>query len=389
MKRFRYTDASANSVGWKSDDGKTDTNGTKIEDTFYFKTTEDMRQGMQSLLRNPNAEAGDLESEKNHITSTGTGPTVGVDSSGKFTVSNPDTDANIQYDLSISVDSLRDAKTTENIKFTQTMQALSGSLPTGSSGVRQSQSLNVPVHSSSIDIFDSLGTKHTVKIDFRKESFDPTTGSTWKTMITVPEPGIINIAGGTTGVPKNIIEGQVSFNSDGSLSTFTPPSITFTGNNGSAANQTINLAVGTANAFDGITSFDSKSTTSGISQDGYTGGDLVGIRIDQSGTLVGSFSNGRSFGLAQISMAKFANNEGLATQGGNLYTQSANSGNPIIGTAASGGRGFIQASSLEGSNVDLSQSLTQLIVIQRGYQANGKTITTSDQLLQTLIGLKQ
>ncbi|NPA66944.1 MAG: flagellar hook-basal body complex protein, partial [Epsilonproteobacteria bacterium] len=133
----------------------------------------------------------------------------------------------------------------------------------------------------------------------------------------------------------------------------------------------------------------SKSTTSGISQDGYTGGDLVGIRIDQSGTLVGSFSNGRSFGLAQISMAKFANNEGLATEGGNLFSQSANSGDPIIGTAASGGRGFIQASALEASNVDLSRSLTQLIIIQRGYQANGKTITTSDQLLQTLIGLKQ
>jgi len=389
MKKFRYTDASTNSVGWKSDDGKTDNNGKKIEDTYYFKTTEDMRQGMQTLLRNPNAAAEDLQNEKNHVSYKGTGPTVGVDSSGKFTVSNPDDDTNIQYDLTIGVDSIRDANTTDNIKFTQTMQALSGSLPSGSTGVRQTQGLNVPVHSSSIDIFDSLGTKHTVKIDFRKESYNPTTGSTWKTMISVPEPGVINIAGGTTGIPKNIIEGQVSFNADGSLSTFTPPSITFTGNNGSAANQTINLAVGTANAFDGLTSFDSKSTTSGISQDGFTGGDLVGIRIDQSGTLVGSFSNGRSFGLAQISMAKFANNEGLATQGGNLYTQSANSGNPIIGTAASGGRGFIQASALEGSNVDLSQSLTQLIVIQRGYQANGKTITTSDQLLQTLIGLKQ
>ena len=208
-------------------------------------------------------------------------------------------------------------------------------------------------------------------------------------MITVPEPGVINSGGGATGLPTNMIEGQITFNTDGSLSTFNPPSITYTGNNGSEPNQTVNLLVGTSNAFDGITSFDSKSTTSGISQDGYTGGDLVGIRIDQSGTLVGSFSNGRSFGLAQVSMAKFANNEGLVTEGGNLFTQSANSGDPIIGTAATGGRGFIQSSALEASNVDLSRSLTQLIIIQRGYQANGKTITTSDTLLETLIGLKR
>jgi len=378
MKEYRYTDGSVNGVGWDAQ-----------EDIYYFTTTEDLREGMQGLLRNPELNSGDLLNKKNHISADGTGPTVSVDSSGKFTIANPDNDPNISYDLNINVDAISDAGTTENTRFTQTMQALTGALPSGSAGTRQSQSMNVPVHSSSIDIFDSLGTKHTVKIDFRKADYNPTTGSSWKTMITVPEPGEINVAGGTTGIPSNMIEGEVSFNADGSLSTFTPPSITFTSNTGSAPNQTINFGVGTSNAFDGITSFDSKSTTSGISQDGYTGGDLVGIRIDQSGTLVGSFSNGRSFGLAQISMAKFANNEGLATDGGNLYTQSANSGDPIIGTAASGGRGFIQSSALEGSNVDLSQSLTQLIVIQRGYQANGKTITTSDQLLETLIGLKR
>ena len=378
MKKFRYTDGSVNAVGWSSD-----------ESTYYFKTTEDLRQGMQTLLRNPNSGGTDLINNTNHIGADGTGPRVEIDSTGKFNIYNPDDDPTIKYDLNIAVDGITDASTTENIRFAQTMQALSGSLPSGSSGVRQSQSLNVPTHSSSIDIYDSLGTKHTVKIDFRKESFNPLTGSTWKVMISVPEPGVINVAGGATGIPTNMIEGQVTFNTDGSLSTFTPPSITFTGNNGSAPNQTINLRVGTTNAFDGLTSFDSKSTTSGISQDGYTGGDLVGIRIDQSGTLVGSFSNGRSFGLAQVAMAKFANNEGLATEGGNLFTQTANSGDPIIGTAATGGRGFIQSSALEASNVDLSRALTQLIIIQRGYQANGKTITTSDQLLQTLIGLKQ
>jgi flagellar hook protein FlgE len=167
-----------------------------------------------------------------------------------------------------------------------------------------------------------------------------------------------------------------------------PTTIAFSANNGSAPEQQVSLNFGSTNAFDGMTSFDALSSTSGISQDGFTGGDLVGIRIDQSGTLVGSFSNGRSFGLAQIGMAKFTNNEGLATEGGNIFIQTANSGDPIIGTAATSGRGFIQSAALEASNVDLSRALTQLIIIQRGFQANGKTITTSDQLLQTLIGLK-
>jgi flagellar hook protein FlgE len=202
--------------------------------------------------------------------------------------------------------------------------------------------------------------------------------------IKVPEPGDIG------GSPvKNVVEGAVVFGSDGALSTYTPTSITYTANNGSAPNQTIQLDLGTPNKFDGLTSFDNPSNTSGISQDGFTGGDLDGIRIDQTGTLIGSFTNGRSFGLAQLAMAKFTNNVGLESDGGNLFVQTANSGDPVIGQAATGGRGFVQSSSLEMSNVDLSRSLTQLIVVQRGFQANSKTITTSDQMLNTLLQLKQ
>ncbi|MFA7501273.1 MAG: flagellar hook-basal body complex protein, partial [Sulfurimonas sp.] len=243
---------------------------------------------------------------------------------------------------------------------------------------------NAATHSASIDIFDSLGSKHTLRTEFRKVSVDASTGSTWDMKISVPEPATIDSI-----LPYNEKKGFVRFNSDGSLSTYNPPNVSFTANNGSASNQQVAIKLGTSNSFDGMTSFDSASSTSGISQDGFTGGDLVGIRIDQSGTLVGSFSNGRSFGLAQIGMAKFTNNEGLSTEGGNVFIQTANSGDPIIGTAATAGRGFMQAAALEASNVDLSRSLTQLIIIQRGYQANGKTITTSDTLLETLIGLKR
>ena len=313
---------------------------------------------------------------------------VKVNAQGKIEIKNPGSSTDGDYDINLKVtgltaDSVVGGGITENTRFTKNMEALNAVLPAGSTGTAFSQSFNAATHSSSIDIFDSLGSKHTLRMEFRKTALDITTGSTWDMVVTVPEPATID-----TVAPTNEKSGSIRFNNNGSLATYNPPNISFSGNNGSAPSQQVNLSFGTANGFDGMTSFDNKSSTSGISQDGFTGGDLVGIRIDQSGTLVGSFSNGRSFGLAQIAMAKFTNNEGLSTEGGSVYIQTANSGDPIIGTAATAGRGFIQSSALEASNVDLSRALTQLIIVQRGFQANGKTITTSDQLLQTLIGLK-
>jgi len=330
-----------------------------------FKTIADLRQAMEDQA---NATPG------------ASGVTISVNEQGKLELENSNT---ASVDLNLKITAFSGGGITDNTRFTRNMEAMNSVLAAGTAGKAFSQSFNAATHSSSIDIFDSLGSKHTLRMEFRKTALDTTTGSTWAMTITVPEPATID-----TIAPTFEKTGSIRFNNDGSLSTYNPPNISFSGNNGSAPDQQVNLSFGTANGFDGMTSFDSRSSTSGISQDGYTGGDLVGIRIDQSGTLVGSFSNGRSFGLAQIGMAKFTNNEGLSTEGGNVYIQTANSGDPIIGTAATAGRGFIQSSALEASNVDLSRALTQLIIIQRGFQANGKTITTSDQLLQTLIGLK-
>ncbi|MCW8894559.1 MAG: flagellar hook protein FlgE [Sulfurimonas sp.] len=315
---------------------------------------------------------------------------ISVNEQGKLEISN-EAAAGLpadDYDINLAITGITSSNTpgapAENQRFTRNMEALNSVLTAGSTAKAFSQSFNAATHSSSIDIFDSLGSKHTLRMEFRKTDVDIATGTTWDMKISVPPPATI---GGTPVASEQT--GQITFNSDGSLSGFNPPNISFTGNNGSAAEQQVSLNFGTGGLFDGMTSFDSRSSTSGISQDGFTGGDLVGIRIDQSGTVVGSFSNGRSFGLAQVGMAKFTNNEGLTTEGGSVYVQTANSGDPIIGSAATSGRGFIQSSALEASNVDLSRSLTQLIIIQRGYQANGKTITTSDTLLETLIGLKR
>jgi flagellar hook protein FlgE len=336
-----------------------------VNDTYYFNSAADLRGALQTFSQ---------------ITSAGS--TVEVNDQGKFVLRNTAGSA-----LAVEIDPIVDANTIENARFTEAFATMAGALPVGTS-VKQSQPINTATHATSIDVYDSLGGKHTVSINFRKDSVNTTTGFTdWRYNVTVPVPGSLS---GAIAPNLNILDGGIiTFDSNGALSTYNIPSIDFSPNNGAAANQQVNLNFGTLGAYDGITSFDNDSGTSGISQDGYPGGDLVGIRIDQSGTLVGSFTNGRSFGLAQIGMAKFSNNEGLVSDGGNVYLQSANSGDPIIGTAATAGRGFMQSSALEASNVDLSKSLTQLIIIQRGYQANGKTITTSDTLLETLIGLKR
>ncbi len=359
VKEFRFT----------TDTTKVDTSDSNNDNKYYFNTTEDLRAALQNAAQKVSSSAK-----------------VTVNNEGKYQIDNSDSTGS---DLNISVEGISDANTDENTLFTTTMRSMAGELTAGSSGIKISQVINAATHASSIDIFDSLGTKHTVRIEFRKEQYikdnnGTKVGTQWHMQISVPEPGDIG------GSPiKNIVEGSIIFGSNGALSTYTPTSITYTANNGSEPNQTIQLDMGVPNKFNGITSFDNPSNTSGISQDGYTGGDLDGIRIDQTGTLVGSFTNGRSFGLAQIAMAKFTNNIGLESDGGNLFVQTANSGDPVIGQPASGGRGFVQASALEMSNVDLSRSLTQLIVVQRGFQANSKTITTSDQMLNTLLQLKQ
>ncbi len=267
----------------------------------------------------------------------------------------------------------------DNKLFTDAFSTINGTVASG--GITATQPIDAAVHITSMDIFDSLGAKHTITLYFRKyhTSESPTDPTTWKWYAEVPPPATI----------ENPAYGDVKFNPDGSLKGVNPPSLIFNPNNGANPGQAIRLDFGSINGFDGITSFEAPSSTSGQTQDGYPGGDLEQLVVDQTGTIIGVFTNGRSYSLAQVALAKFVNNEGLMNEGGTLFAASPNSGEPIIGTAGTGGRGSIQPSSLEMSNVDLSRSLTELIVIQRGFQANSKTITTSDQMLNTLLQLKQ
>lgn len=148
----------------------------------------------------------------------------------------------------------------------------------------------------------------------------------------------------------------------------------------------IALELGGANA---ITQYGELSTVAVLSQNGSAAGSLQSFSVSQEGLIVGSYSNGRTRAIGQIALASFANPEGLEKVGGSNYRVTMNSGLAQLGTAGAGGRGLMSSGTLEMSNVDLAQEFTNLIVAQRGFQANSRVVTTSDELLQEVVNLKR
>ncbi len=252
-------------------------------------------------------------------------------------------------------------------------------------------------HQSDITIYDSTGTPHQLRATFAR-----TEVNTWEMNLDVPTAtaGSINASAGAAGAGTGTTLTLV-FNDNGSLTSVGDgtntdtegelvPNITFTyAGTAGEVTQTINLAIGEVGIPNGITQFESPSTTKAISQDGYTMGMLDGFSIDDSGTITGIYSNGNRRSLAQVGLAKFANAGGLEKSGNSMFSESNNSGAANIGVAGGAGLGSIRAGALEMSNVDLSEQFTDMIITQRGFQANARTITTADQLLQEIIGLKR
>ena len=138
-----------------------------------------------------------------------------------------------------------------------------------------------------------------------------------------------------------------------------------------------------------ITQFSAASATSSSFQDGYGAGTLRDMTVDQNGIVSGTFTNGQVIALAQIAISSFNNMNGLVQTGNNHWGQSLASGSPTIGLANQGGRGGVLGSNLELSNVDVAGEFTKLILSQRGYEANSKIVTTTDQLMQVTLNLKQ
>lgn len=368
-------------------------------DARTFRTTEDLRELLQRDARygvdydgSGTFAAADINQAVKVV----------VTENGNFAISNAKEDSTIppnaiagttqttnpkNMSFNITAYTNKEGTVSKNDAFTAMFKAFDGPLVVGGS-IKESEQFKLSAFSAGLEIYDSLGSKHTLEVQFVKQSTTQDGGNEWQMIIRVPEPAEIN----TTGEgPNNIIVGTARFNNDGSLANYTPKTINFSPNNGAAPNQQIKLSFGTSGSNDGLVSSNSASTLTGQATDGYTSGNLKpdAIRVDDKGNILGEFTNGKTFAVAKIAMASVANNSGLEEIGGNLFKVTANSGNIVVGEAGTGGRGEMKTSALEMSNVDLSRSLTELIIIQRGYQANSKTISTSDQMLQTLIQLKQ
>ncbi len=252
--------------------------------------------------------------------------------------------------------------------------ALSGAL-----GFNQTQAATDVTHEASIHVFDSLGHSHELTLQFTKDNDTPNRW-TWQAST---DAGIV-MGGGT---------GFVTFNGDGSLESFgtddggplqIDPS---TGANGPIS---IDFDPGTLGAIDGITGFARSSTTAIVDQDGHTMGTLESVAVDADGVVTGVFTNGTSRALAQVALASFKNPGGLLREGGDGWMVSANSGEPVIRRpGTSGDVGTISPGTLEMSNVDIAQEFTNMIVAQRGFQANARTISTSDEMLVDLVNIKR
>lgn len=374
----------------------------KNSDARTFRTTEDLRELLQRDARYGVDYDGD-GSKTYDADDINQAVKVVVTENGNFAISNANETSTIpanagagntqvttnpkNMSFNITAYSNKQGTVSTNDAFAKIFKAFDGVLTVGGQ-IKESEQLKLSAFSAGLEIYDSLGSKHTLEVQFVKQSTTQDGGNEWQMIIRVPEPAEIN----TTGEgPTNIIVGTARFNNDGSLASYTPKTINFSPNNGAAPNQQIKLSFGTSGSNDGLVSSNSASTLTGQATDGYTSGNLKpdAIRVDDKGNILGEFTNGKTFAVAKIAMASVANNSGLEEIGGNLFKVTANSGAIVVGEAGTGGRGEMKTSALEMSNVDLSRSLTELIIIQRGYQANSKTISTSDQMLQTLIQLKQ
>ena len=140
--------------------------------------------------------------------------------------------------------------------------------------------------------------------------------------------------------------------------------------------------------FTNTTQFGSTFSVNKLDQDGYTSGRLSGFGVGPDGTVTGRYTNGQSAVLGQVVLAAFANPNGLKPMGGNLWTETAESGSPMVGAPESGNLGALQSNAVEDSNVDLTAELVNMITAQRNYQANAQTIKTQDQVMQTLVNLR-
>ncbi len=222
-------------------------------------------------------------------------------------------------------------------------------------------------HTTSITIYDSLGAASTATVYFIKDAAP----NTWNTQVQIDG----NDVGGIT---------QIGFGDDGTLATPPggliplPPYTPTTG----AADINLSLDFGSA------TQFGDNFGVNSLSQDGFTTGRLTGVSVDAEGIVFARFTNGQSTSLGKLALANFVNPQGLQQLGDTTWGESFQSGDALLGEAATASFGNIQSGALEASNVDLTAQLVQMITAQRNFQANAQMISTADTVTQTVINIR-
>ena len=233
-------------------------------------------------------------------------------------------------------------------------------------------------YSSAVTVFDTGGREAALTLTYTKQSTGP---DVWQVTATAD--------GGASFLPLS--QSLFTFNAAGEMTTaprgFDIAAAALTAG-GLTFNADINVSFGAAASQGRMTQFAGGNSIAPMSQDGFAQGVLQSYSVTQDGTIVGYYSNGRNLNIGQVGLAVFANPEGLERLGGN-WRETPNSGLALIGAALSGGRGQINPGTLEQSNVDLPQEFANLIIAQRGFQANSRVITTSDELLQEIVNLKR
>lgn len=272
------------------------------------------------------------------------------------------------YNLDASIDVANAELKEEALVFATLAEKLAGDQP----------SETISYHySNSFTVYDSLGTAHNVMAYFEK-----TGDNAWSVKTTINGISAAN-------------DFTLAFTPDGTLTRNADGDIDGVDGGSDRAGLTFDaatLGTGADNLnfnfiLAGTTQFSNDSTNSSLSQDGYTSGALVGVTIQGDGSVMRNYSNEQSVSAGQIALVSFRNPEGLSTAGDNLWTATAASGQELVGVPGTGMLGGIQASATETSNVDMAQELVSMIVAQRAYQANSQTISTQDELLQTIINL--
>jgi flagellar hook protein FlgE len=235
------------------------------------------------------------------------------------------------------------------------------------------------IHTSKMDIYDSLGNPHTLEVSWEKID-----NNQWRWRAFLPDE---------TGITLTNNTGVINFDSQGKIEGVSEFDVTINFAALGAEDSTVKLDFSGKSfgkeAIEGVTQYGSAFTTKAYYQDGYPMGVLQDYAVSSDGTVQGVYSNGQRQPLYKMALALFANPQGLNKEGSTVFSESANSGIAQVVKPMEGGAGRIMGSNLEMSNVDLSQEFVNLIVAQRGFQANARVITTSDQVLEELINLKR